>query len=102
MFKQMKKTLVILLAVFFLLSVTAASVSACEGDHCKHKHHHHHGYNECNDNNCGEDTTDDSVADDTTGDTAADDTTEDTAADDTTGNTNIIIIQQAVVAGSTN
>ena len=95
MSKQIKKTLVILLAVCFLLSVTAAAASACEEHGYKHKHHKHHkdGYNECKDFTNGEDTTDDSVADDAT---------DDTAADDATSTTNTVIIQQVAVVGITN
>jgi hypothetical protein len=41
---QMKKILGILLAVCFLMSVTAAAVSACPDGHkdCKEKHEEHH------------------------------------------------------------
>lgn len=63
MFKQIKKIFVILLAIGFVLTMTAGAVSAYNGDHHenhddhrgyhddhrgyhdKHHHHHHHEWN---------------------------------------------------------
>jgi hypothetical protein len=71
----MKKTLVILLAVGFILSMTIAAASAHgdkrDGDHDVHHHHHHHHKNfddkKCRDDACtadNEDADDNGNADD--------------------------------------
>ena len=86
MFKQVKKTIAVLLVVCFLLSVTAAAASACEEHGYKHKQHKHYkdSYNE------GKDVTN------------CEDTTGDSADDDAPGTTSLTVIQQVAIISLNN